>query len=334
MRRRMLDEKNPTKLRRPMGAEGAPPAWADAPLARQANAFLDALGYEQNKAALTRRAYAIDLDQFLGALASRHGGKLPLAKNITPDDVRGFLGHLHGLGLQKVSLARKLAAVRSFFRDLCRRGVLESSPAHGISAPRLPKRLPRHLSVDAVTALMEAPDAATDVGRRDRALLEMLYGTGCRCSEIVGMHVDDLDVDEGSARVMGKGSKERIVFFGAKARRALDAYMVVRGRWRQAARKPDVERGGPLFCNARGARLSDRSVRRLVGRHVRHAALAAGVSPHALRHSFATHLLDQGADLRDIQELLGHASLRTTQKYTHVSASKLMEVYDRSHPKA
>jgi integrase/recombinase XerC len=330
----MRGNDDPTKPRRRVGGDDAAPPWADAPLARQARAFLDALGYERNAAVLTRRAYAVDLDQFLGSLASRRAGRLPVAKEVSPDDVRAFLGHLHGLGLQKVSLARKLAAVRSFFRDLCRRGVLEASPAHGIASPRLPKRLPRHLSVDAVTALLEAPDASTDVGCRDRAMLEMLYGTGCRCSEVVGLHVEDLDLAEGSARVMGKGSKERIVFFGTKARRALDAYLVVRGRWRQAKHLRDAERGGPLFCNARGTRLSDRSVRRLVSQHVRQAALAAGVSPHALRHSFATHLLDQGADLRDIQELLGHASLRTTQKYTHVSASKLMEVYDRSHPKA
>ncbi len=303
------------------------------PLGRMAAAFLEAQAYERNAAAHTRKAYAIDLDQFVAFMTSRRGGRAPAVAGVTPADVRAFLGHLHATGMVKSSMGRKLAAVRSFFKWVARQGHLEASPAHGIPAPKAPKRLPRHLSVDAVTALLDAPDAATDTGRRDRAVLEFLYATGCRCSEATGLDLGNLDLKEASARVLGKGSKERLVFFGGKAHAALKAWLAVRERWRARA-SGDAPDGGPLFCNARGGRLSDRSVRRMVTAHVRSAALAAGVSPHALRHSFATHLLDVGADLRDIQELLGHASLSTTQKYTHVSAQKLMEVYDRAHPKA
>ena len=297
-----------------------------------ASAFLDALEFERNAAANTRKAYATDLSQLISFLTRRHGGSPPAPESVTADDLRAFLSHLHGQGIQKVSMARKLACTRSFFKFLCRVERLERSPAHGIASPRFPKRLAPHLNVDGVIALMATPDQATDVGRRDRALLEMLYATGGRCSEVIGLDLDVLDFAARNATVFGKGSKERVVFFGSKAAEAIEVYLPVRTRWRRAGRQlPD---GGPLFCNSRGHRLSDRSVRRLVSVHVRHAALSAGITPHALRHSFATHLLDGGADLRDIQELLGHASLNTTQRYTHVSSAKLMEVYDKAHPKA
>jgi integrase/recombinase XerC len=298
-------------------------------------AFLEALHYEKNASAHTRRAYGIDLDQLERFLASRAGGRSPDPRRVRPDDVRAFLAHLHGLRLSRVSASRKLAAIRSFFRFLCRQGVLEASPCTGISGPKLPKRMPAHLTVDGIGALLAAPDGETETGVRDLALLEFLYATGCRCSEVTGLDRDRVDMRNRTAHVLGKGSKERMVFFGGKAHDALQAYFPVRQRWMAAHRPRRGAKGGePVFCNARGGRLSDRSVRRLVSGHVRRAALAAGVTPHALRHSFATHLLDQGADLRDIQELLGHASLRTTQRYTHVSVQKLMEVYDRSHPKA
>jgi integrase/recombinase XerC len=280
---------------------------------------------------MTRRGYGIDLRQLAAFLAGRRGGAEPEPGQVTADDVRGFLGLLHARRLSRVSMGRKLAAVRSFFRWLARQGRLAASPAALISAPKAPQRLPAHLSVDAVAALMEAPAAATAAGLRDRAVLELLYATGCRCSEVVGLDWDDLDFRQGAVRVRGKGSKERLVFFGSRARTALDAWRPVRRRLRDL--RP-LDPCPALFLNSRGGRLTDRSVRRLVGVHVRKAALAAGVSPHALRHSFATHLLDQGADLRDIQELLGHVSLRTTQRYTHVSVQKLMEVYDEAHPKA
>lgn len=301
-------------------------------LATGAQGFLESLEFEKNASAHTRKAYTVDLEQLLAFLVVRRGGKLPEPKSVTADDIRSFLAHLHGLGLQKVSLARKLAATRSFFRFLCRMGTMDQSPARGVASPKVPKRLPPHLTVDGVIALLAAPDQATDTGRRDRAILEMLYATGGRCSEVVGLDMDAVEFEARSATVFGKGAKERLVFFGSKAAAALEIYMPIRLRWRRAGgQSPDT---GPLFCNSRGGRLSDRSVRRLVAVHVRSAALASGITPHALRHSFATHLLDGGADLRDIQELLGHASLRTTQRYTHVSSAKLMEVYDKAHPKA
>ena len=303
---------------------------AAADLSRHAAAFLDAIMYERNASPRTRSAYDVELDQLAAFLTARAGGRAVEPGQVKSDDIRAFLAHLHGLGLQKVSLARKLASTRSFFRFLCRQGVIDKSPAQGIASPKVPKRLPPHLNVDGMTALLGAPDGATDVGRRDRALLEMIYATGGRCSEITGLDLDDVDFAAATATVFGKGSKERLVFFGRKAALALKAYMPVRERWRVRT-SGDSE---PLFCNARGGRLSDRSVRRLVASHVRAVALSSGITPHALRHSFATHLLDGGADLRDIQELLGHASLRTTQRYTHVSAAKLMEVYDKAHPKA
>lgn len=325
-----MSRKNATKPGPAKGPEAADPPPSE--LARLAREYVETLGFERNASPLTQKAYAGDLGQFERYLADRHGGTSPVPEDVVSEDIRGFLGSLHAAGLARVSLGRKLAAVRSFFRFLCRQGRLESSPAAAVSAPKTPRRLPAHLTVDAVDALLAAPDRTTETGLRDAAVLELLYATGCRCAELTGLDWDDLDERAGTARVRGKGRKERLVFFGSRARKALDAYRPVRQRWLAEGRAraaPDA-----VFCNRRGGRLSDRSVRRLVSAHVRVAALAAGVSPHALRHSFATHLLDQGADLRDIQELLGHASLRTTQRYTHVSAQRLMDVYDRSHPKA
>jgi integrase/recombinase XerC len=305
------------------------------PLLAQARDFVDALDYERNASEHTCKAYATDLDQLVHFLAARTGGEPPGAGEVTSDDLRAFLGHLHGLGLSRSSLGRKLASTRSFFRWLCRQGILEISPAAPLSAPKAPKRLPPHLTVDAVQALLVAPEGSTSTGKRDRALLEVLYATGCRCNELTGLDLGDLDFQAGTARVRGKGDKERVVLFGSKAKDALRSWLPVRSRLLARARGRGAAEDEPaLFLNIRGGRLSNRSVRRLVSGHVRSAALAAGVTPHALRHSFATHLLDQGAGIRDIQELLGHASLSTTQKYTHVSSAKLMDVYDKSHPKA
>ena len=316
----------------PVKREKSAPDLRSGSLGEGVTAFLDALEFERNASAHTRKAYAIDLRQLISFLTRRRAGSEATPESVTADDLRAFLAYLHGQGIQKVSMARKLACTRSFFKFLCRVERLERSPAQGIASPRFPKRLAPHLNVDGVIALMASPDQATDAGRRDRALLEMLYATGGRCSEVVGLDMDVIDFSARSATVFGKGAKERVVFFGSKAAEAIEIYLPVRARWRKAGRQPAED--GPLFCNSRGNRLSDRSVRRLVAVHVRHAALSAGITPHALRHSFATHLLDGGADLRDIQELLGHASLNTTQRYTHVSSAKLMEVYDKAHPKA
>jgi integrase/recombinase XerC len=242
--------------------------------------------------------------------------------------VRGHVARLSRRGLARASIARKLAAVRSFLRHAVREGRLEANPATGVPTPRVPKGLPRDLTVDETFALLDHIEGDDLAACRDRALLELLYAAGLRVSEAVALDLDDLDLRAGVLRVLGKGNKERMVPFGSKAAQALE-------RWLTAARPLRLNGDGrAVFMNLRGGRLSDRSVRRVLDRRLREAAIATRVSPHALRHSFATHLLGAGADLRAIQELLGHASLSTTQRYTHVSTDALMRVYDRAHPRA
>jgi integrase/recombinase XerC len=287
-------------------------------------AFLRHLDRERNLSPHTLRAYASDLVQFKAHL------KAELGREGHPKDVdhlliRGFLARLHESGIRKASSARKLASLRTFFRFLCREGILAKNPARPLLSPRLEKRIPAHLQEAEVAALLEIPGEG-DAILRNRALLELLYATGIRCSELVGLSLDDLDLDSKLVRVLGKGRKERVVPFGARARDALLLYLPARGR--------TPGRSEAVFRNARGGRLSDRSVRSIVAGQVRRLALERKVSPHTLRHSFATHLLERGADLRAIQELLGHASLSTTQRYTHVDTRHLLEVYNRAHPRA
>ena len=239
--------------------------------------------------------------------------------------VRSYLAHLSRRSLRRSSIARHLSALRSFFKFLMREGIAEANPARNVATPKGEKHLPSVLQTSDIALLLEQPDLATPLGMRDRAWLELLYASGLRIGELVGIDIDDVELRARLVKVRGKGSKERIVPFGSKAEEAARAWMAVR----HAA--PDQH---ALFTNYRGARITARSVRRLFERYVRGAALRAGVSPHTLRHSFATHLLNAGADLRGIQELLGHASLSTTQKYTHLSDSQLIEVYRKAHPKA
>jgi integrase/recombinase XerC len=272
------------------------------------------------------RAYASDLRQF----AATCGAKRPAA--LASDDVRRFLAERHGRA-SAASLGRKLAALRAFFRFLVREGVLEADPSAGIPAPRAPRRLPRPLAVDDCQQLMRPElEAEETAERRDAALAELLYGAGLRVGELVALDVRDVDLVRGEVRVSGKGGKERVVPLPAAARDALAA-------WLEARRRPGVL-GEPLFVALRARRgepprrLDPRDVRRRLARRARAAGLADRVHPHRLRHSYATHLLDMGADLRAIQELLGHASLSTTQKYTAVSAERLVAVYDRAHPRA
>lgn len=305
-------------------------AGSSSPYYQAVDRFLAYLEDQRRASPETLRAYQGDLAQFGTFLSEQHpGSPAPGPEGIDTVDVRGFVARLSRDGLGKSSIARKLSTVRSLLNHAQREGRIETSPATGVPTPRVPKRLPRDLTVDEVFALLDRIDAGDLPSLRDRAILEFLYAAGLRVGELVALDLEDVDVPGGMVRVLGKGGKERMVPFGSKAARAL-------GSWLRAAR-PLREAGADceaLFLNLRGGRLTDRSVRRILDRRLREAAIASHVSPHALRHSFATHLLGAGADLRAIQELLGHASLSTTQRYTHVSADALMQVYDRAHPRA
>ncbi len=287
-------------------------------------AFLRHLDRERNASPHTIRAYGEDLEQF-----ARHA-RAELGRDARPGDVdhlliRAFLALLHRQGLKTSSAARKLASLRTFFRYLCREGVLERNPARALLSPRLEKRVPTHLDERDVVLLLEMPGDG-EAAVRGRAILEMLYATGIRCAELVGLDLPEIDLNSRMVRVLGKGRKERIVPFGKRAAEAIVAYLPVRARI--------APRSDAVFVNARGGRLTDRSVRLLVAKRVRAVALTRRVSPHTLRHSFATHLLERGADLRSIQELLGHARLSTTQRYTHVNTRYLLEIYSKTHPRA
>jgi integrase/recombinase XerC len=303
------------------------------------NSFLDHLRYERNVSAHTLRNYESDLQQFLEYLSppeERPNGKKRAEPNIKEIDhitIREWLATLHSDHKKKSSIARKLAALRTFFQFLVREGVVEANPAKLIATPRKEKKLPVHLSVEDAVRFIETPDADTDFGKRDRAILELLYATGVRVSELVQLDLRDIDFNNKLLRVFGKRRKERIVPFGDPAAKALREYLSVREKFLVNA--PVTKRDAqPLILNYQGTRMTTRSVGRLVDKHIKMCAGIHDISPHALRHSFATHLLDSGADLRDIQALLGHARLSTTQVYTHVSMEKLIEVYDKAHPKA
>jgi len=301
--------------------------------------FLDHLRYERNVSAHTLRNYESDLQQFLDYLnpaeekANRKKRAEPKIKEIDHITIREWLATLHSDHKKKSSIARKLAALRTFFQFLVREGVVEANPAKLVATPRKEKKLPVHLSVEDAVRFIETPDAETDFGKRDRAILELLYATGIRVSELVQLDLRDIDFNNKLLRVFGKRRKERIVPFGEPAANALREYLSVREKFLTNA--PVTKRDAqPLILNYQGTRMTTRSVGRVVEKHITMCAGIHDISPHALRHSFATHLLDSGADLRDIQALLGHARLSTTQVYTHVSMEKLIEVYDKAHPKA
>jgi len=298
--------------------------------------FLEHLRYERNVSAHTLRNYRIDLEQFLDHLApagSDGKRRLPDAQEVDHLTIREWLAALHTDQKKKSSIARKLAALRTFFQFLVREGVIELNPAKLVSTPRQEKKLPKHLTVEEAVRFIETPDVETDLGKRDRAMLELMYATGVRVAELTTLSLADIDFRNQLIRVTGKRRKQRIVPFGDPAREALQSYLKVREKFLLNApvSKRDEE---ALFLNYQGTRITTRSVGRMVEKYIRLCAGMHNISPHALRHSFATHLLDGGADLRDIQELLGHARLSTTQVYTHVSMEKLIEVYDKAHPKA
>ena len=283
-------------------------------------AFLRHLAVERNASAHTLRSYANDLTDFQRFLATRGSADVTTADAKT---VRAWLASLHARGLAPASVARKLAALRSCFRFLVRRGVIEANPAREARSPQPPRRLVAFLPIDEATQLVDGRALGGTSRTRDVAILETLYATGVRVSELAGLDLDDPDRAERTVRVLGKGRKERIVPYGSHAARALESWLGERG---------EVE--GAVFTNARGGRLTVRSVHTIVRRSARAAGITRRVSPHTLRHTFATHLLDGGADLRAIQELLGHSRLSTTQRYTHVGAEQLMKVYDHAHPRA
>ncbi|HEX8491950.1 MAG TPA: tyrosine recombinase XerC [Pyrinomonadaceae bacterium] len=299
--------------------------------------FFEHLRYERNVSEHTLRNYASDLSQFYDYLApadSQSGARRELdVRQIDHITIREWLSSLHTAQKKKTSVARKLAALRTFFQFLVREGVVELNPAKLVSTPRLEKKLPVHLSVEDAIRFIETPDTETDLGRRDRAILELLYGTGVRVSELVKLDLSDIDFKGKLIRVTGKRRKQRIVPFGDPALHAILNYLSVRNAFLHNA-PPEERDTQAVFLNYQGTRITTRSVGRMVDKYITICAGMHDISPHSLRHSFATHLLDSGADLRDIQELLGHARLSTTQIYTHVSMEKLIEVYDKTHPKA
>jgi integrase/recombinase XerC len=298
--------------------------------------FLQFIRLNRNASAHTARAYASDLSQFLDHVAAAHG--IPRAK-LKADDldrlsIRSFLAALHDRGLSRASAARKLAATRTFLRYLRREGLVEDDHGALVPTPKREVRMPVHLSEEEMTRLVCAPAPDDPLGRRDHAILELFYASGLRLSELAGLDLDDVNVSAQMVRALGKGGKQRLVPFNRSTASALRAYLkdrelLVTASSRKSGRQPD-----PLFVNYRGTRLTVRSVDRLVRRYAVQSGVRPGVSPHALRHSFATHLLQRGADLRAIQELLGHARLSTTQRYTHVNAAQLFDVYRKAHPKA
>lgn len=305
------------------------------PLIDYITIFLEGLGAEKGYSAHTLRAYRHDLLEFVAFVAGNPAWALDDPQRLTgvsPEQadalqIRGFLGYLHGRN-QKVTIARKLAAVRSLFKYLHKRQLIGDNPAEVVRPPKFGKPIPTCLTVDDVFRLLETIKPKGLLGLRNRAILETLYSTGVRVSELAGLNLGDIDVHSGAIRVLGKGRKERIVPIGAKALSAIENY-------RQALPpgKEGLQDEEALFLNKDLGRLSTRSMARIVDKFARACGLAVPVSPHAMRHSYATHLLDAGADLRAVQELLGHSSLSTTQRYTHVSIDRLMATYDKAHPR-
>jgi integrase/recombinase XerC len=298
-----------------------PKAWLLADFARY-------LASERNLSPHTLRAYQREVEQFVDFCQKNLACLQP--QQVTPAFLRTYLAHLHQRGLARTSLQRALACLRTYFRFLAREGQVASNPARLLPTPKAPKRLPQVPTAAELSDMLDQLPS-TPQGLRDRVALELLYGCGLRASELVSLNVEDLDLPRRLLRVMGKGGKERVVPFGRKAEEALRAYLPVRSQLRKRLPPQEDE---PLLVSLQGRRLSDRSLRRIVQKATWQLAIAQRLHPHTLRHAFATHLLEAGMDLRAIQELLGHASLATTQRYTHVDLAHLMEVYRKAHPKA
>lgn len=322
-------------------------------LKEHSRAFVAFLKLNRNVSPNTVRAYDTDVTQFLEFVAARDGVK---PSQVAPERldaiaIRDFLGDLHKRGLSRASAARRLSALRTFAKYLVREGVLPDDATQLVGAPKREQSLPAHLGHSEIDALLAAPDVSTVPGRRDRAILELFYASGLRLSELAGVDLEDINLSGRMIRVRGKGGKERLLPFNNSAADAIRRMLAdaaglrtLLGQRQEAegkGQKQSQKQSGkgrssttPLFLSLRGARLTTRSIDRIVRQHVRTAAITTGISPHALRHTFATHLLQAGADLRAIQELLGHAQLTTTQRYTHLDVGRLMEVYRQAHPRA
>jgi integrase/recombinase XerC len=296
--------------------------------------YVEYLRYERNASPHTIRNYRSDLLQFRDFLAGENKEAKVSVKSIDPHHIRGFLAFLFQKEEEKSSIARKLATLRAFFKFLSREQLLAENPAAAISTPKLDKKLPRIMTEEEMNTFLDRVAQAAEIGDpamfRDRAIMELLYASGLRVSELAGLDLRNVNFGDAFVLVRGKGSKERIVPFGSKAMAALEAYLPFREKLLLETRTGSQA----LFLNVRGQRLTTRSVDRLLKRYVQMFGPNVKVSPHSLRHAFASHLLAEGADLRAIQEMLGHKSLATTQKYTQVSIKQLMEVYDKAHPKA
>lgn len=293
------------------------------------NAFLRHLHVERNASELTLKSYAEDFASFYDYLDDRVGG-IPAASDVTTSQLRGYVAYLHECQYARTTIARRLACLRSFFRYATREGIMESNPAQALRTPRVGRKLPHFLTTEQIAQLLEAPPANDPMGLRDRAILETMYSAGLRVAELVALDVSGWDREANILRVMGKGRKERIAAVGRYAAAALEKWLEVR------VASPDVppEDRDALFLNRFGERLTTRSIGRMLEKHLQTTGLNRLTTPHTLRHSFATHLLDGGADLRAVQELLGHKSLTTTQIYTHVSTRRMRETYEHAHPHA
>jgi integrase/recombinase XerC len=315
------------------------------------DAFLDYVQTERNYSDHTIRSYHADLEQFCRYLTCVSQNPLGAAEmtiddlaevvpakeailteqiiNLTPADVRSYLALLRGSNYSKSTCARKLATLRSFYKYLLREGKVESSPVSIIRTPRLSKHLPKCLDIEQIEALLEAPDTTNILGARDRAILDTIYSAGLRISELVALNIQDLDEFNGAVRVKGKGKKERLAPLGSEAIKTIDHYLTMR-----SAASGERPVRGALFVNRAGRRITDRSIRRKLNKYMKLAGIPLHISPHTLRHSFATHMLNAGADLRSVQEMLGHENLSATQIYTHLTTRRLQEVYQKAHPLA
>ena len=295
--------------------------------------FIRYLEIERNASKHTLINYSVDLKSLSEFLKEE-----PIEK-VDYVSLRRYLAHIKEQNLSKASIARKIASIRSFFKFLFREGIIKSNPASSLSTPKRDKHLPKFLDEKEIVILLESPDREDEAGLRDRAILETLYSTGIRVSELVGLNEEHIDQIGGVIKVYGKGKKERIVPIGERALRAIRDYLKARKEKEKGAKAPQVDAkacpsGKALFFNRSGGRLTDRSIRRIINKYITKASIQQKISPHTLRHSFATHMLDHGADLRSVQELLGHANLSSTQIYTHITTERLKSAYQKSHPRA